>query len=157
MATEDEALVAVELYARARLMLAFAALASPPARKSSPAAPKAPSEAGEETVVATTVADAEACAAASARAADEAEASLRAWSVLFKPLLNADILHAEKLRRVLPDACRSVSAALRCAKMLWYLLRDGWQTRRLFLLPPLAQPRPRQRVTLRRRPKAKVV
>ena len=129
VATEDEVLVAVELYARAKLMLAFASLASPPARKSSPAAPEAPSEApseaGEETVVATMVADAQACAAASARAADEAEASLRAWSVLFKPLLNADILHAETLRRVLPDACRSVSAALRCAKVLWYLLRDG--------------------------------
>lgn len=125
VATEDEALVAVELYARAKLMLAFAALASPPARKSSPAAPEAPSEVGDETVVATAVADAKACAAASVRAADEAEASLRAWSVLFKPLLNADILHAETLRRVLPDACSSVGAALRCAKMLWYLLRDG--------------------------------
>ena len=114
----DETIAAVEIYARGRLLLAAASLASLPV-------PSRPALAeGTDALL-----DAKACGAASQRAGGEADASLRAWISLLGALRRGgegvDWAWAESLRRALPDTSRTVSAVLRCAKVLWNALRDS--------------------------------
>ena len=136
-AVTDAALAALELYARARLQLSIASLAAlpPPPKPAPPSEPATQngSSAHPATELAdaswlllpmeAALADAKACGASSAAAADEADASLRAWQALLGPEWGAE--RAAALRRVLPDPSRTVRAVLRCASILWNSLRDS--------------------------------
>ena len=134
-----ETVQAIEIHARARMLLATAALVQ--TRSASTAVGAATGEgtaisarATEEAaaMVAATAAAVERVEAASSSetalsATAEAEAALRAWSALFCPVAKTDgeMDDGEWLRDALPDPEGTVASVCACGRLLWMLMRDA--------------------------------